>query len=51
MTVSVLNEHGSVRKGHSIEGCRIGDWIKALAEVGTSLPGAGTRSALKHTAT
>lgn len=38
MTVSVLKGHVSVGKRHSIEGGLVGDWIKALAEVGSSLP-------------
>jgi hypothetical protein len=38
MTVTVLQGHDPVDKRHSIERGLIGDWIKDLANVGSSLP-------------
>ena len=38
MTVTVLGGHAPVDKHHSIEGRLIDNWIKELAEVGSSLP-------------
>jgi hypothetical protein len=38
MTVSALRGHGSVDKRDAMDGRFIGDWIKALARVSSSLP-------------
>jgi hypothetical protein len=38
MTVSALGGHHPVDKNHSIEGCLMGDWIEALAQISSSLP-------------
>ena len=38
MTVSALWGHDSVDKRHSMDGCLISDWIKALAKISSSLP-------------